>query len=53
MFDRVFQEFGRSFSGIESVDLNYGKKVVVRLKDTKDGIKIKKGGDDKWGKRTI
>ncbi|MBI5892303.1 MAG: FtsQ-type POTRA domain-containing protein [Deltaproteobacteria bacterium] len=53
MFDRVFQEFGSSFSGIESVDLNYGKKVVVRLRDAKDGIKIKKGGDDKWGKRTI
>ncbi len=53
MFDRVFQEFGSSFLRIESVDLNYGKKVVVRLRDAKDGIKIKKGGDDKWGKRTI
>lgn len=53
MFDRVFQEFGNSFLRIESVDLNYGKKVVVRIRDAKDGIKIKKGGDDKWGKRTI
>lgn len=53
MFDRVFQEIGNSLLRIESVDLNYGNKVVVRLKDAKDGIKIKKGGDDKWGKRTI
>ncbi|OGP32315.1 MAG: hypothetical protein A2073_02160 [Deltaproteobacteria bacterium GWC2_42_11] len=38
--DRVINELGNNTQAVETIDLNYGERVVVRLHQVKNGIKL-------------